>query len=140
VSNIKGEDSANIIAKHMLAVSTNVAGVTSFGISEDSIFGFWDWVGGRYSVWSAVGVMPLALQYGFDTVEQFLAGARDMDTHVRTAPARENLGILMGMLGVWNSQYLGHSCELYESVDYIRVESEDSFPLLHFSHRCIFFF
>ena len=62
VSNIKGQEASNIIAKHMIAVSTNVAGVTAFGISEDSIFGFWDWVGGRYSVWSAVGVMPLALQ------------------------------------------------------------------------------
>jgi glucose-6-phosphate isomerase len=69
-----GEDS---VAKHMVAVSTNLKLVKEFGIDPNNAFAFWDWVGGRYSVTSAVGVLPLALQYGFDTVNQFLEGASE---------------------------------------------------------------
>ena len=80
----------------------------SFGIDADNVFGFWDWVGGRYSVCSAVGVLPLSLQYGYQVMESFLAGAHDMDTHFYEAPLRNNLPVLMGLLGVWNSSFLGH--------------------------------
>lgn len=97
------------VAKHMVAVSTNADGVKEFGMDPENMFGFWDWVGGRYSVCSAVGVVPLALQYGFDVVDRFLAGARDMDTHFASAPAETNLPILMGLLGVWNNTFLGHA-------------------------------
>lgn len=98
------------VAKHMVAVSTNAKGVSGFGIDADkNMFGFWDWVGGRYSVCSAVGVLPLALQYGFEVVEQFLAGAHDMDEHYKSAPATQNLPVLLGLLGVWNSTFLGYS-------------------------------
>ncbi len=98
------------VAKHMVAVSTNKKGVAEFGIDADkNMFGFWDWVGGRYSVCSAVGVLPLALQYGFDIVQQFLEGARNMDVHYMTAPVAENLPMLMGLLGVWNLTFLGYS-------------------------------
>ncbi|CAI5724104.1 unnamed protein product [Peronospora destructor] len=78
-------------------------------VDRANIFGFWDWVGGRYSVTSAVGILPLALQYGFDVTEQFLAGAHAMDKHLLEAPLRSNLPVLMGLLGVWNSSFLGHS-------------------------------
>lgn len=102
-----GEDA---VGKHMIAVSTNAKGVSDFGIdAQNNMFGFWDWVGGRYSVCSAVGVLPLALQYGFDVVQTFLDGAHDMDEHYRTAPIAQNLPVLLGLLGVWNSTFLGYS-------------------------------
>jgi len=96
------------VAKHMVAVSTAIDKVAKFGIDPKNAFQFWDWVGGRYSVTSAVGVVPLALQYGFETVERFLAGARSIDQHFITAPPRANLPILLGLLGVWNSSFLKH--------------------------------
>lgn len=99
---------ADSVGKHFVAVSTNVEGVTKFGIDQENIFGFWDWVGGRFSVCSAVGVVPLALQYGFSVVEEFLKGARDIDDHFRTAPVECNLPMLLGLIGVWNSTYLGY--------------------------------
>jgi glucose-6-phosphate isomerase len=96
------------VAKHMVAVSTNLKDVEAFGIDPANAFGFWDWVGGRYSVCSAVGVLPLALQYGFKPVEKFLAGARAMDDHFASAPYEKNLPVILGLLGVWNSSFLGH--------------------------------
>ncbi len=97
------------VSKHMIAVSTSLEKVEAFGIDPNMVFGFWDWVGGRYSVSSAVGAVPLALQYGFDIVEEFLEGMRDMDQHFLTAPARQNLPQILGLLGVWNSTFLGYS-------------------------------
>lgn len=97
---------AEAVAKHMVAVSTNLEGVEAFGIDPANAFGFWDWVGGRYSVCSAVGVLPLALQYGFESVSDFLAGARDMDRHFLEAAPEENLPVLMGLLSVWNVSFL----------------------------------
>lgn len=97
------------VAKHMVAVSTNLKGVEDFGIDPSNAFGFWDWVGGRYSVTSAVGVVPLALHYGFDVVSQFLAGAHDVDEHFKTTPLEQNIPVIMGLLGVWNSTFLGYS-------------------------------
>ena len=99
---------AAAVAKHMVAVSTNLPEVAKFGIDPKNAFGFWDWVGGRYSVCSAVGLVPLALQYGWKAVEQFLAGARDIDQHLLTAPLEKNLPVQMGVFGVWNSTFLGH--------------------------------
>eukprot|EP00172_Hildenbrandia_rubra_P000058 Plantae.Rhodophyta-Hildenbrandia_rubra.ctg10257.p1 GENE.Plantae.Rhodophyta-Hildenbrandia_rubra.ctg10257~~Plantae.Rhodophyta-Hildenbrandia_rubra.ctg10257.p1 ORF type:complete len:550 (+),score=111.96 Plantae.Rhodophyta-Hildenbrandia_rubra.ctg10257:255-1904(+) len=96
------------VAKHMIAVSTNLKAVEKFGIDPENAFGFWDWVGGRYSVSSAVGVVPLSLQYGYDVVEQFLAGARDIDKHFASASLKENMPIIMGLIGVWNSTFLGY--------------------------------
>lgn len=100
-----GEDA---VAKHMIAVSTNLKAVADFGIDPTNAFGFWDWVGGRYSVTSAVGVAPLALHYGYDIVHDFLRGAHDMDEHFRTAPFENNLPVILGLIGVWNSTFLGH--------------------------------
>lgn len=96
------------VAKHMVAVSTNLPEVAKFGIDPKNAFGFWDWVGGRYSVCSAVGLVPLALQYGWKAVEGFLSGARDIDHHLLTTPLEHNLPVQMGLFGVWNSTFLGH--------------------------------
>eukprot|EP00793_Prasinoderma_coloniale_P001259 PRCOL_00005031-RA len=99
-----GEDS---VASHMVAVSTNLKLVKEFGIDTDNAFAFWDWVGGRYSVCSAVGMLPLSLQYGFDNMERFLEGAHSMDEHWRTAPFEENLPVILGMLSVYNATFKG---------------------------------
>jgi len=96
------------VAKHVAACSTALDKTAAFGIDSANVFGFWDWVGGRFSVCSAVGVLPLTLQYGFENVEQFLQGAHDMDVHFQTAPLRENLPTLMGLLTLWNCTFLGY--------------------------------
>lgn len=92
-----GEEAVN---DHFAAVSTNIEGCQSFGIREDRIFGFWDWVGGRYSVWSAIG-LPVAIAVGYENFEAFLRGAGEMDQHFLTAPLEQNLPVVMGLMGVW---------------------------------------
>jgi glucose-6-phosphate isomerase len=94
------------VAKHMVAVSTNLKLVADFGIDPNNAFAFWDWIGGRYSVCSAVGLLPLSLHYGFDTMESFLAGAHDVDEHFRTAPFERNLPVILGLTSVWNVSFL----------------------------------
>lgn len=98
---------ADVVRQHMVAVSTADAKAISFGIAPENIFGFWDWVGGRYSVCSAVGILPIALQYSFEIARQFLDGAHNMDQHFFETPVRFNLPINLGLLGVWNSSFLG---------------------------------
>jgi len=105
---IKELGSPDCIAKHVAACSTALDKTAAFGIDPANVFGFWDWVGGRFSCWSAVGVLALSLQYGFDTVMRFHEGGRDMDKHFLTAPARENLPMIMGLLSVWNVSVLKH--------------------------------
>ncbi|WP_289035947.1 glucose-6-phosphate isomerase [uncultured Roseibium sp.] len=100
-----GEDA---VGDHFAAVSTALDKVAAFGIQEDRVFGFWDWVGGRYSVWSAIG-LPLMIAIGPDAFNEFLDGAHSMDQHFADAPLRENLPVLMGLVGVWNRDILGHS-------------------------------
>lgn len=82
--------------------------VEKFGIDPNNAFAFWDWVGGRYSVCSAVGVLPLSLQYGFSIVEKFLKGASSIDQHFYTAPYERNIPVLLGLLSVWNVSFLGY--------------------------------
>jgi glucose-6-phosphate isomerase len=94
------------IAKHFVAVSSNVKAATEFGIAEESIFPMWDWVGGRYSLWSAIG-LPIALALGYDNYYQILQGAYDMDTHFVETPLSENIPVIMALLGVWYSNFLG---------------------------------
>ena len=108
-SNLPGVDSATMIRQHMVAVSTAIPKATAFGIDEANIFGFWDWVGGRFSVCSAVGMLPLALQYGFPVMRDFLDGANDMDTHFFTAPRECNLPVILGLVGVWNASFMRYS-------------------------------
>jgi glucose-6-phosphate isomerase len=94
------------VAKHFVAVSTNEAEVAKFGIDPENMFVFWDWVGGRYSLWSAIG-LPIAIAIGMDNFEAMLAGAHEMDEHFRTAPPESNLPLLLGLIGVWNANFLG---------------------------------
>ena len=94
------------IAKHFVAVSTNEAEVRKFGIDPANMFGFWDWVGGRYSLWSAIG-LPIALGIGMDRFYELLSGAHAMDEHFRTAPLDRNMPVLMAMLGVWYVNFWG---------------------------------
>lgn len=101
-------DSSAVTSKHVIAVSTAIKLCKDFGIAEDNIFGFWDWVGGRFSVCSAVGIVPLSLQYSYDVMSRFLDGAHDIDEHFFTAPLRENLPVILGLLGVWNSTFMGY--------------------------------
>jgi glucose-6-phosphate isomerase len=97
-----GDETA--VAKHFVAVSTNTKGVSEFGIDTANMFGFWDWVGGRYSMDSAIGLSTM-LAVGPDEFREMLAGFREMDEHFRTAPIEKNLPVLMGMLAVWYSDF-----------------------------------
>jgi len=101
----QAEDEA-YVAKHFVALSTNREEVEKFGIDPQNMFGFWDWVGGRYSLWSAIG-LPISLAIGFDRFEALLAGAHAMDEHFRTAPLEENIPITLGLLGVWYGSFWG---------------------------------
>jgi glucose-6-phosphate isomerase len=92
------------VAEHFVAVSTNEAEVSAFGINPANMFGFWDWVGGRYSLWSAIG-LPIALYLGINHFRELLAGAHDMDQHFQTAPLEQNMPVLMGLLGVWYNNF-----------------------------------
>jgi glucose-6-phosphate isomerase len=94
------------LARHFVAVSTNTEAIKEFGIDPANMFPFWDWVGGRYSVWSAIG-LPVALSVGFGYFSDFLAGAHAMDEHFRTAPLEENMPALLALVGFWNRQFLG---------------------------------
>jgi len=94
------------IANHFAALSTNAKAVADFGIDTKNMFGFWDWVGGRYSSWSAIGT-PIALAIGWDNFIEFLAGGHDMDNHFTTAPFKENLPMLLATLGVWYGNFFG---------------------------------
>jgi glucose-6-phosphate isomerase len=98
-----GEDA---VRTHFVGVSTNHAAMDDFGIGRDKRFGFWDWVGGRYSMWSAVG-LSIALAVGVDHFREFLAGGRAMDHHFRDTPAETNLPVLLALLSVWNTDFLG---------------------------------
>jgi len=89
---------------HLIAVTANLAAALEFGVNEDQIFKFWDWVGGRYSVWSAVG-LPIALVTGMDNFEKFLAGAHDMDQHFRNADFAQNMPVIMALIGIWNINF-----------------------------------
>jgi glucose-6-phosphate isomerase len=92
------------VAKHFVAVSTNAKEVSAFGIDVANMFEFWDWVGGRYSLWSAIG-LSIALTIGMDAFEQMLEGGHVMDEHFRTAPLAENVPVLLGLLGVWHAHF-----------------------------------
>ncbi|MHA1549277.1 MAG: glucose-6-phosphate isomerase, partial [Alphaproteobacteria bacterium] len=95
------------VGQHFAAISTATEKVAAFGIDEDRAFAFWDWVGGRYSVWSAIG-LPVMLAIGRDDFATFLKGARTMDAHFRDVPASDNLPVLLALLGIWNRNVLGY--------------------------------
>jgi len=111
------------IARSLFAVTANIPAAKAFGIEEDNIYPFWDWVGGRYSVWSAVG-LPIALQYGFKTFQDFLAGAHAMDLHFKSAPLEENLPIIMALALLYQQQT--HDIKSFAVIPY--ADALDGFP------------
>jgi glucose-6-phosphate isomerase len=116
-----GDGDESAVAKHFVAVSTNATEVRKFGIDEANMFGFWDWVGGRYSVDSAIG-LSLMVAVGPDQFGQFLAGMHAMDTHFRTAPLEENLPVIAGLLNVWYNNFF-------------EVETHAVLPYSQYLHR-----
>jgi glucose-6-phosphate isomerase len=111
------------INKALYAVTANVPAAKEFGVEEDHIYPFWDWVGGRYSVWSAVG-LPIALQYGYKTFEEFLAGAHAMDLHFKNAPLENNLPVIMALALLHQQQQ--HGIKAYAAIPY--ADALDWFP------------
>jgi glucose-6-phosphate isomerase len=93
------------LARHFVAVSTNTEAIKEFGIDPDNMFPFWDWVGGRYSVWCSIG-LSVALSVGFEYFKDFLAGAHAMDLHFQQAPLEQNMPVILGLVGFWNRQFL----------------------------------
>ncbi len=98
------------VAKHFAALSTNGKAVAEFGIDTDNMFEFWDWVGGRYSLWSAIG-LSIALSIGYDNFEQLLSGAHAMDKHFAETPAEKNLPVLLALIGIWYNNFFGAETE-----------------------------
>lgn len=97
----------DVVASHLCAVSTNLTATKSFGIKDENVFGFWDWVGGRFSVSSAVGMLPLSLQFGYDIVEQFLQGLHSVDTHFNSESVEKNVPVMLGLIGFYNTYICG---------------------------------
>jgi glucose-6-phosphate isomerase len=102
----KVNNNESFISSHFAAISTNTEAVARFGIDPENMFEFWDWVGGRYSLWSAIG-LSIALYIGMDRFEELLAGAHRADVHFRSAPLEENIPVIMALLGVWYNNFFG---------------------------------
>ncbi|GIZ07852.1 glucose-6-phosphate isomerase [Flavobacterium sp. UMI-01] len=98
------------VAKHFVAVSTNMQKVTEFGINPDNVFPMWDWVGGRFSLWSAVG-LTISLAIGYDNYEQLLQGANEMDTHFKETPFEHNAPVILALLSIWYNNFFGAESE-----------------------------
>ncbi len=113
--------SQEAVSKHFVAVSSNIPNVTKFGIDSDNIFPLWDWVGGRFSLWSAVG-LSISLSVGFDNFESLLKGAHEMDEHFRTNNFEENIPVILGLLSIWYNNFFG-------------AESEAIIPYSQYLHR-----
>uniref|UniRef100_H0WZB6 Glucose-6-phosphate isomerase n=1 Tax=Otolemur garnettii TaxID=30611 RepID=H0WZB6_OTOGA len=110
-----GEGGPSTVAKHFVALSTNTNKVKEFGIDPANMFEFWDWVGGRYSLWSAIG-LSIALHVGFDNFQQLLSGAHWMDQHFRKTPLEKNAPVLLALLGIWYINCFG--CETHAMLPY----------------------
>ncbi|KAA1243663.1 glucose-6-phosphate isomerase [Aquimarina sp. RZ0] len=113
--------SQEAVGKHFVAVSSNIPNVTKFGIAEENIFPLWDWVGGRFSLWSAVG-LSISLSVGYKNFEALLEGAHEMDEHFRTANFEDNIPVILGMLSIWYNNFFG-------------AESEAIIPYSQYLHR-----
>jgi glucose-6-phosphate isomerase len=107
-----GEDA---VARHFVALSTNADAVAAFGIDTANMFAFWDWVGGRYSLWSAIG-LPIAVAIGYERFAELLAGAHAVDQHFRAAPLASNLPVILALIGIWNANFQG--AETYAVLPY----------------------
>ena len=131
-----GDEAA--VEKHFVAVSTNLQGVADFGIAGANCFGFWNWVGGRYSLWSAVG-LSIALAVGFERFEMLLEGAHAMDRHFRNAEHRENLPVILALLGIWYNNFWGAESHailpyvqhLHRFPAYLQQGDMESLSLIH---------
>lgn len=152
---VGGITDKEIIAKHFIAVTCNATRCRSFGIRPENIFEIWDWVNPRYSLCSAAGLLPLSLHFSYAVVEGIIQGAHDMDEHFFNAPLRDNMPVILGLLGVWNSTFLGYStraivpyseglAHFSTMVQHIDMESNgkrvalDGTPLLHRSGEVSF--
>ncbi|WP_074406875.1 glucose-6-phosphate isomerase [Aquimarina megaterium] len=109
------------VGNHFVAVSSNISNVTNFGIAEENIFPLWDWVGGRFSLWSAVG-LSICLSIGYENFEALLAGAHEMDEHFKNTPFEENIPVILGMLSIWYNNFFN-------------AESEAIIPYSQYLHR-----
>lgn len=107
---LKAAKNESAVAKHFAALSTNAKDVEKFGIDTNNMFEFWDWVGGRYSLWSAIG-LSIALSIGFENFEELLNGAHEMDKHFRSAPIEQNIPTTLALVGLWNTNFLGAQTE-----------------------------
>ncbi len=103
-----GRVTGTAAGEHLVAVTANTRLAVAFGVAPDRVFPFWDWVGGRYSLWSAVG-LPVVLGIGMDNFEKFLLGAREMDAHFRDAPFEQSMPVILALLGVWYNNFFGAS-------------------------------
>lgn len=107
---LKAAKDESAVAKHFAALSTNTKDVEKFGIDTNNMFEFWDWVGGRYSLWSAIG-LSIALSIGFENFEELLNGAHEMDKHFRSTPIEKNIPTTLALVGLWNTNFLGAQTE-----------------------------
>ncbi|XP_041794217.1 glucose-6-phosphate isomerase a [Chelmon rostratus] len=123
---LQAANDKSAVAKHFVALSTNAAKVKDFGIDTANMFEFWDWVGGRYSLWSAIG-LSIALHVGFENFEQLLAGAHWMDNHFRSAPLDQNVPVLLALLGVWY-------------INFFQAETHAMLPYDQYMHRFAAYF
>ncbi|MDB5119501.1 MAG: pgi [Sphingobacteriales bacterium] len=114
------------VAKHFVAISTNAKGVAEFGIDTANMFGFWDWVGGRYSIWSAIG-LSIACAVGFNNFKELLNGAHDMDNHFQEAELDQNIPVILALLGIWYNNFFG-------------AESQAILPYDQYLHRFAAYF
>ena len=114
------------IAKHFVAISTNAKGVSEFGIDTENMFGFWDWVGGRYSIWSAIG-LSIACAVGFNNFKELLNGAHDMDNHFQEAEFDQNMPVVLALLGIWYNNFF-------------EAESQAILPYDQYMHRFAAYF
>jgi glucose-6-phosphate isomerase len=103
---LRSADDESAVARHFIALSTNTREVAQFGIDTKNMFEFWDWVGGRYSLWSAIG-LSIAVSIGFPNFEELLTGGFEMDEHFRTAPLESNMPVILAVLGVWYNNFFG---------------------------------
>lgn len=118
---LKSAKDEKFVAKHFVALSTNKEGVKKFGIDPENMFVFWDWVGGRYSLWSSIG-LSIALTIGYDHFEELLKGAESTDQHFRTADFKDNIPVIMALIGLWYTNFFGS-------------ETEAIFPYDQYMHR-----
>lgn len=117
---VKGLGDEQAVARHFVAISTNRKLVEDFGIDAEQMLGFWDWVGGRYSLWSAIG-LPIAVAIGMERFRELLAGARAMDEHFRSVPLEQNMPVIMALLGIWYSNFgNAHSHAILPYDQYLR--------------------